>query len=54
MRDYRGHLKIIWTHPICSNFIFMIYLLTAIGFHLVAVVQYTFTQYTERHKTNNA
>ena len=33
----------------------MAYLLTAIGCHPVAVVQYTFThkQYTERHKTNN-
>jgi hypothetical protein len=33
----------------------MVYLLTAMGSHPVAVVQYTFThkQYTERHKTNN-
>ena len=33
----------------------MIYLLTAIGYHPVAVVQYTFThiQYTERHKTHH-
>jgi len=34
---------------------FMIYLLTAIGSHPLAVVQYTYThkQYTEWHKTNN-
>ena len=34
----------------------IIYLLTAVGLHPVAVVQYTFKhkQYIQRHKTNNA
>jgi len=33
---------------------YMIYLLTAIGWHTVAIVQYTFThkQYTKKHNTH--
>jgi len=46
----RDHVLVIHYERYNQN-VYMIYLLTAVGWHPVAVVQYTFThkQYTEQH-----